>query len=146
MESAKTEETKLMYKNILIPVVFDNEEKTQAAIDAARVMANEGAALTLLHVIETVPNYVAEYIPADFAQSTREALSKKLIALADKVPGGQAAIGEGHAGARISRWAKENNTDCIVIASHQPALSDILLGSVAHHVVRHAPCAVHVLR
>ena len=36
--------------------------------------------------------------------------------------------------------------DCIVIGSHKPGLIDYLLGSTAARVVRHAPCAVHVLR
>jgi nucleotide-binding universal stress UspA family protein len=33
-----------------------------------------------------------------------------------------------------------------VIASHRPGMADLLIGSTAAQVVRHAPCAVHVLR
>ena len=52
-----------MYKNILIPVVFETPEITQTAFDAAQALASKDAKLTLLHVIETVPIYVADYIP-----------------------------------------------------------------------------------
>ncbi|WP_386173379.1 universal stress protein [Sulfitobacter sp. R86518] len=135
-----------MYKNILIPVVFETPEITQTAFDAAQALAAPDARLTLLHVIEAVPVYVAEYIPTDIVTSTREAVQARLDALALRVPGAATAIADGRAGPRATRWAEENGTDCIVIASHQPALSDILLGSVAQYVVRHAKCAVHVVR
>jgi len=36
--------------------------------------------------------------------------------------------------------------DLIVIASHRPGLKDYFLGSTAGRVVRHSPCAVHVIR
>ena len=117
-----------MYKNILIPVVFETPEITQTAFDAAQALAAPDARLTLLHVIEAVPVYVAEYIPTDIVTSTREAVQAQLDALA-----------------RAPLWT-DGLDFCIVIASHQPALSDILLGSVAQYVVRHAKCAVHVVR
>ena len=56
-----------MYKNILIPVVFETPEITQTAFDAAQALAAPDARLTLLHVIEAVPVYVAEYIPTDLS-------------------------------------------------------------------------------
>ena len=52
----------------------------------------------------------------------------------------------GHAGRTIVDHAVENHVDCIVIASHRPGLEDYFLGSTAARVVRHAPCAVHVIR
>jgi len=135
-----------MYANILVPVVVDEEAKTQTAIEAATAMANPGARITLLHVIETIPVYVSDYVPADYMITARESVAKRLEDLAADIPNGHAAIADGRAGPRITRWAEENGIDCIVIASHQPALSDILLGSVAGHVVRHAKSAVHVVR
>lgn len=135
-----------MYSNILIPVVFDNEEMTQTAFRAAKALADKDARITLLHVVETIPVYVLEYIPDDVLTTTRATMQEKLDAMSDSFPGSHTAITDGKTGPRISQWAEENGNDCIVIASHQPAFSDILLGSVAHHVVRHAKCAVHVVR
>ena len=44
-----------MYKNILVPVIFDETHDTQAAFLVAKRLAAEGAAFTVLHVMETVP-------------------------------------------------------------------------------------------
>jgi nucleotide-binding universal stress UspA family protein len=44
------------------------------------------------------------------------------------------------------KYASENGYDCIVIASHVPGFENIFLGSTADRVVRHAKCAVHVIR
>jgi nucleotide-binding universal stress UspA family protein len=135
-----------MYTNILIPVVLGDSRDTQSAFKVAQALADSGAQITLLHVIEIVPVYVSEYFPPDFLTTARETVKKELEALAATLPGSRIAIADGRAGPRICRWAEENGSDCIVVASHQPALSDYFLGSVAHHVVGHAKCAVHVAR
>jgi len=53
---------------------------------------------------------------------------------------------EGHSSRSILNHANSNDADLIIIASHQPGMQDYLLGSTAAKVVRHAKCAVHVLR
>ena len=135
-----------MYSNILIPVILNSPEKTDIAFEAARTLADEGAHFTLLHVIESIPVYVSDYIPTDFMTEAHDTVKTKLKDLAKTLPNCHAATTEGRPGSEILSWAEKNNSDCIVIASHQPVFSDILLGSVAHHVVRHAKCAVHVIR
>ncbi len=135
-----------MYSNILVPIVLEDDAKIDASLKAARAMANEGAHITLLHVIEMIPVYVSDYVPPEFVVTARETVAEKLEAIARDIPNCRPAIADGRAGPRICRWAEENGSDCIVVASHQPAFSDILLGSVAGHVVRHANCAVHVIR
>jgi len=52
----------------------------------------------------------------------------------------------GHAGRSITDYAEETGADCIIVGSHRSELRDFFLGSTAACVVRHAPCAVHVLR
>ncbi len=135
-----------MYRNILVPVAIDDDARTQTALEVVKALADPDASVTLLHVIETIPIYVSDYIPNDFMTNAREAAAQHLDGLAQQVPNAHAAITDGRPGSRITRWAEENNCDCIVIASHQPAFTDILLGSVAQHVVRHAVCSVHVVR
>lgn len=135
-----------MYRNILVPVTIDDDGRTQTALEVVKALADPDAKITLLHVIETIPIYVSDYIPNDFMSNAREAVAKHLELLSKEIPNSHVAISDGRAGSRITRWAEENNSDCIVIASHQPAFTDILLGSVAQHVVRHAKCSVHVVR
>ena len=53
---------------------------------------------------------------------------------------------DGHSGRTILDYAADAGSDLIVIASHRPGMGDLLMGSTATQVVRHAKCAVHVLR
>ena len=53
---------------------------------------------------------------------------------------------DGHSARTILDYAEEHGVDCIVMASHRPDITDYFLGSTAARVVRHAACAVHVLR
>lgn len=135
-----------MYKNILIPVSFDESRDIEQAKIAAQALADEGATFTFLHVVEELPGYYTRYLPDDAFTINHKKFQEDLEKLAATVPNGKTAIVDGHTGRDIVTWAKENEADCIVIASHQPAFSDILLGSTAHYVVRHARCAVHVIR
>ncbi|MBW4984697.1 universal stress protein [Mameliella sp. CS4] len=137
-----------MYKNILVPIAFDEDSDTRigAATSVARRLAAEGARITFLHVLEQVPGYVASYLPADYAAQARTAVEDELNDMAATVPGGVGLVVSGHSGRTILDWASDNDTDLIVIASHRPGMQDLLLGSTAAKVVRHAQCAVHVLR
>ena len=47
----------------------------------------------------------------------------------------------------IVRLAKERGADLIVVGSHgRSGISKLILGSVANHVVTHAPCSVMVVK
>jgi nucleotide-binding universal stress UspA family protein len=137
-----------MYNNILVPVVFDedNSTKIQAAVAVAQTLADEGAKITLLHVLEQVPGYAASYLAADFTQQAREQIEAELKALAADIPGAMAQVITGHSGRSILDYIADNGSDLVIIASHRPGMQDFLIGSTAAQVVRHAPCAVHVLR
>lgn len=135
-----------MYSNILVPIAFDESGKAHPAIDVARTLAVPGGKITFLHVMERVPPYAVSYLPADYIALTRESILADLEQLATQVPGGQAVVITGHSGRSILDWVEENPTDLIVIASHRPGMQDLLLGSTAAKVVRHAQCAVHVIR
>ncbi len=137
-----------MYKNILVPIAFDDgaDEKIKAATDIARALSDDGARITLLHVIEQVPSYAVTYLPRDYLAQTRAAAKSEIEELAEKLPNGIGLLIDGHSGRSILDWAEKNAPDLIVIASHRPGMQDLLLGSTATQVVRHAQCAVHVLR
>ena len=53
----------------------------------------------------------------------------------------------GDAGDTICLVAEEIGADVVVIGSHgHGRLKEILLGSVSHHVLQHAPCPVLTVR
>lgn len=137
-----------MYKNILVPIDFGegSDERIRAATAVAKQLAEEGARITFLHVMEQAPGYVASYLPADYAAQARRAIEQELDDAAAAVPGGVGLVVSGHSGRTILDWAEDNPVDLIVITSHRPGMQDYLLGSTAAQVVRHAQCSVHVLR
>lgn len=135
-----------MYRHVLVPVQLDDSRDVPAARRVAQEIADPGGRITFLHVIEPVPSMVESYLPPDVNSETREYAKSRLGEIAEGVEGGQIALTDGGAGRSITDWARDNEVDCIAIASHQPALSDVLLGSTAAWVVRHAKCAVHVVR
>ncbi len=76
----------------------------------------------------------------------RDDIMAALKAEVSELPSISAHVVTGHAGNTIVDYAAEHEVDCIVIASHKPGLQDYFLGSTAARVVRHSPCAVHVIR
>jgi nucleotide-binding universal stress UspA family protein len=97
-------------------------------------------------VIEQVPAYASSYLPAGYQNEARTAVEARLSEMAGTLPDASAHVVEGHSGRTILDWAESHSPDCIVIASHRPGMQDLLLGSTAAKVVRHATCAVHVIR
>ena len=135
-----------MYKNILVAIALDHSPDSNKAIEVARLLAEDDAMITALHVIEEVPAYVANLIPDEVLVGRRPEAETELKAelggLKDVTP----VVVRGHAGRTIVEYAADSEVDCIVMSSHRPGLQDYFLGSTAQRVVRHAACAVHVLR
>lgn len=135
-----------MYKNILVPVAYDHDHSDQQPLEVVRLLADPGARVTLLHVMDEMPGYAISYMPEDFHTKAREAIYTDLEARASTIPGCDARVVDGVPGSAILDYAGEQGVDLIVIASHRPGMRDYFLGSTAARVVRHAECAVHVLR
>jgi len=135
-----------VYQNILIPIVFDTEHDKTNSIKLGGLLAATDAQVTFLHVIEKIPAYATSYIPEDLQKELQVALQKSINDVAAQLPGATGQLVEGHSGRTIVDYAQEHGVDLIVIDSHRPSLQDLFLGSTAAHVVRHAACAVHVLR
>jgi universal stress protein F len=135
-----------MYKNILIPVLFEEGRDTQASYLAARALADEGADFTVFHVLEDIPAYVMDQIPNEVLATTRHQTEKSLVQSAKALPGAKPKLVSGHAGKTIVDYANANDIDCIILASHRPGFENFFLGSTASRVVRHAKCSVHVVR
>jgi nucleotide-binding universal stress UspA family protein len=141
---------KLQVSKILIPIDFSIYSK-DAADDAIALASSIGSSLEFIHVIEhdIHPSFYAAGIESIFQIDT--GLKKRVITnlrefLADQLnPNIQAeyVVREGKAHKEIVDYAKEAQTDLIVIATHGlTGLDYILLGSTAEKVVRSANCPV----
>lgn len=135
-----------MYKNIIVPISSDQDRDKAGAAKVAQEIMNEGGQITFVHVLEPIPANVAAEIPPEVFTKHRESAQTMLEEAQGTVPGSKSVLLEGSAGRAITDWAGKNDVDCIVMASHRPAFSDIFIGSTAAWVVRHAACAVHVIR
>ncbi len=135
-----------MYHNILVPIAFEAERDVSGSLKLARLLATPDARITLLHVVEHIPAYAISYLPPEYMIEMRKGLQAELDAKAAELPNAKGVLIEGHAGRSILDWAEVNKPDLIIVASHRPGMQDLLLGSTAAKIVRHAPCAVHVVR
>jgi len=135
---------------ILLPIDISQSEATTHVLDHARKLAKGfDVNFVLLHVLDPIPAMVEANIPAEVLSGHEASAKAKLEELAKiyEIDGkSQFVVLRGRPQHEILRVAESTGSDLIVIASHQPVASDILLGSVAASVVRHAHCSVMVLR
>ena len=136
-----------MYQKILVPIDLTNAEKGKAMIDVAKKLGGKGVRITLLNVIEDIPNYVAVEIPGEIIKQMGVNAHDELEDMA-KAAGisTEVAVHSGRPATAILDASEDMAADLIVIASHRPGLQDYLLGSTAARVVRHAKCSVLVMR
>ncbi len=140
------------FKKILVPIDFSGCSK-KALQYALPLAEKHNSALTLLHVVP-IPAYAAgEFTGVDYSVTTamRTSGEKEMAGLVagvvrGKVPA-ESVVRNGSPAIEIVELAKSLPADLIVISTHgRSGLKHVLLGSVAEHVVRHAPCPVLVVR
>ncbi len=135
-----------MYNSILVAIALDHSRDNAKAFDVARLLANDSGKITAINVLEEIPAYVASQIPEDLLERRVAESKVELIAELGDASVMEAVVVRGHAGRTIVNYASDENVDCIVISSHRPGMQDYFLGSTAQRVVRHATCAVHIIR
>lgn len=142
--------------NILYPTDFS--EFSQTALDHAREVSNAfDAQLRCLHVVDEAYQYWSamgpESIPIgpppeDMLELSRTRMAKfraEQLTGFKREPITDVIIGRPFA--EIIRYARENDVDLIVMATHgRGAIAHVLLGSTTEKVVRKATCAVLTIR
>jgi nucleotide-binding universal stress UspA family protein len=140
-------------RQILVPTDFSSH--ADKALDAAMGLARQfNAKLHLFHayhlpVTVATPEHVV--IPRDFWTSVREAASKKLAGLVEKVQRegleAEAHLTEMAAAPAITEIAETLGVDLIVMGTRgNTGIKHVLLGSVAERTLRTAPCPVLTLK
>ena len=135
-----------MYQNVLVPVSFEAGRDAHEAVEIAQAIRGTGGKITILHVLEHLPQYASALLPEDHVDTARQTVTDRLAPLAEGVQDAEITVIEGHSARTILDFAEEQKKDCIVITSHRPGMQDLFIGSTAARVVRHAQCAVHVIR
>lgn len=136
-----------MYTHILVPIVFEHGKHGKDALDIAMHLLADGGKISLLHVMEDVPAFAATYIPDGIREEHRQSALAGLEQLAKSVDVPcEIHVEHGHSSTNILNHSEKHVVDCVVIASHKPGYEDYFIGSTAARVVRHAKCAVHIMR
>jgi nucleotide-binding universal stress UspA family protein len=141
---------------ILVPTDFS--ESADAALAYAKTLAGcLGASLHLLHVFND-PYGPALYAPEVYVAVPEEAreraieeararLAERLDADEETYFRGTRAIVTGLTAKQIVSYAADHGIGLIVMGTHgRRGVAHLLLGSVAEHVVRTAPCPVLTVR
>ena len=134
-----------MHNHVLIPVAPGHEDEYSSTLAHARALLGDGGKITVLSVLEELPNYVVALLPSDQVAQNLTSTEKRLHEAfgSENV---EIDVVMGHSAQTILDWAEKHSVDLIVILSHRPGFSDLFLGTTASRVVRYAQCPVLVLR
>jgi len=137
-----------MYQNIIVAIDPYAPAKVNHAIAVANKLKSEGGQVTLVTVVASIPAYVVEQLPKGQLELNRQEAESNLKEYASGSNDIEilAITSLSSAGAALVELSAKKKADLIVVASHRPGLKDYFLGSTAGRVVRHSPCAVHVVR
>ncbi len=138
------------FKHILVPLDFTS--KNDAAVDIAFELASQNrAAVTLLHVIETIEHLPEEELKSFYAriatqvETELERRAQRFAAAGVRV---DRKILYGKRALEIVRDARERKVDLIVMSSHQidPAAAAQSLGTLSYQVSILCDCPVLLVK
>jgi nucleotide-binding universal stress UspA family protein len=139
-------------RNILVPIDL-GDHATEVLGYAVALAAKLDAKVHVLHVVpgsllgSEIPIMVTETGMAEIAAHRRQDLDQLVASYADQVPFASVELKTGDARAEIAAAAAQRGVDLIVMGTHgRRGVSRLLLGSVAEHVARIAPCPVLLVR
>jgi universal stress protein A len=139
------------FKTILCGTDFS--ERANHALDYALRFAQLADGLLIVAHFVHVPSgdvYTTGHWPRSF-QEAKQRTHEQLVELTAQRLGGYAktelVVDVGVPAEHLLALAKDRDVDVLVTASHgRSELRDLLLGSVAEKLIRHAPCPVFVVR
>lgn len=76
-----------MYKNILVPVSFEENRDSAGALEIAQAIRAEGGKMTVLHVMEAVPGYALTYVPEGFHSDMQKTVAEELAQMVEGIDG-----------------------------------------------------------
>ncbi len=141
-----------MIKFARVLALTDGSQNSRSAFRYAITICKKfGASLDILLVIEDIPAYVSLEVDTGFMiriQDTMRCEMEDCVNYCRKSGvETNGVIRHGIPCEEIEKYARENDIDLIVMATHgHTGLSHILLGSVTEKVIRHAPCPVLTTR
>ncbi len=143
-----------LFERILVPVDFSDHSK-KALTYAKEISDSYGANLQLLHVIEDTihpafslsgKSSIFDLVPG-IEEDCRRRMEKMVLEAGIIKENAEIIVKGGQAAHDIIKFAKDNSSDLVVIATHGlTGIEHLLLGSVTEKVVRMAPCPVFTVQ
>lgn len=137
-----------MYKHVLLATDL-HEENKKSADKALAIAEQNGATLSLVHVVEPLPAYAMGYFGSvNIEQELLDEAEKNLRILGQALNVGEANqhIEIGSVKISVLKVAKDLSVDLIVVGSHGRHGLEVLLGSTAAGVLHGTKCDVLVVR
>ncbi|OGT32212.1 MAG: hypothetical protein A3E87_05350 [Gammaproteobacteria bacterium RIFCSPHIGHO2_12_FULL_35_23] len=134
------------YQHILLAT--DLSEENNDTIQKTKQLAGLfKAKLSVLHVVEPIPNYGYVGI-TDLEDQLLEEAKQRLAALGEKlnIPTDNQWVAVGPAKREILSTAKDLKIDLIIIGSHSGHYLSDILGSTTNGVLHHSTCDVLTIR
>jgi len=78
-----------MYKHLLVAVSLDEERDAQGAMKVAERLCEPDGKISVLHVMEQVPGYIAGYMPEGFRSEVRSNSRDPYPRIRQKLKAGQ---------------------------------------------------------
>jgi universal stress protein A len=138
------------YRRILAAIDL-SEDSRAVAHRAADIARTSGSALYLLHVVEFVPLEPMSDTLIPVVQIDDQIMARarnQIAALADelRVPRESAFVEAGSAKSEILRYAREKNSDLIVLGCRERHGLSILVNRTEDTVLHGAPCDILAVR
>ncbi len=141
-----------MYSSILFPLDLEHTAEAEKALKLAIEETRRSKARLIL--LTAAPGFgmpiVASYFEDQAVEAALKEVARHLKRYIDaNIPDDievHPIVVEGNPAELILKHAKKNAVDLIVIPSHNNQIENLLLGSVAAKVVRHASCTVTVVK
>ncbi len=141
-----------MYKNILFPVDLEHTAEAEKALKIAIDEARRSKAK--MTVMTAAPGFGMPIVASFFddqavAKALKEVARHLKQYVDDNIPDDidtKPIVVEGNPAELILKQAQSDDIDLIVIGSHNSEIENMLLGSCAAKVVRHARCTVTVVK
>jgi nucleotide-binding universal stress UspA family protein len=139
-----------MFKKILLPIDLSDNHGRVLGVAADLASAGRGE-VTLLHIIEVIAGLTMEE-EKDFYQRLEQAARRHLGKLSDQLKPRdlprRAEVLYGNREAEVVRYAREAETDLIVLTAPQfdPHNVGVSLGSLSYKIGLFAPCPVLLVK
>lgn len=139
-----------MFSNIL--VAYDGSKLSEKALSYVRHLVGENTKVEVLHVYQNPVIIIGEAVittpgmQKDFFEHERQ-VEEEMKRLSSGIPRITTTIRQGKPAPTILEYARESDSDLIVLGSRgHTAIDELLLGSTSHHVVQHSSVPVLIVK